>query len=59
MRCNNTVELFIERTGDCIDRPCGSTGTYGELLLCDACEHTREQRLINSDEPEDAGYTDY
>ena len=61
MTCSNTVEVFVERFAEDwepILRPCGSTGAYGELLLCDACEHTRIERLTNSDEPEDAGYTD-
>ena len=62
--CKKFVEIEIEATcgGDdwiTIKRPCASTGPFGELLLCDECESTRGSRLINSDEPEDAGYMDY
>lgn len=61
MICPNTVTIMVERFAEDweeLQRPCGSTGTFGELLLCDACEHRRETILTNSDEPEDAGYTD-
>ena len=44
--CKKFVEIEVEATcgGDdwiTIKRPCASTGTFGELLLCDECESTR------------------
>ena len=59
--CDNNVSFFVERGFDYkeIFVPCGRTDPYGGLALCEKCEHSRVQRLTNSDEPEDVGYQDW
>mgnify|MGYP003114522368 FL=1 len=53
--CDNKISYFVERGWDYkeIFVQCGRTDPYGGLALCEKCEHTRQQRLTNSDEPED------
>jgi hypothetical protein len=60
MTCENTVSRWTAR-GTEVPVDCGRTGFHGELVLCEKCEsmNMREQILTNSDEPEDAGWTDY
>ena len=59
--CNNQVSVFVQRGFDFqeISIDCGRTDPRGDLALCEKCESQREQRLTNSDEPEDIGYQDW
>jgi len=60
--CDTKISYFVEigmmRYKEFFIK-CGTTDPYGGLALCEKCEHTRQQRLTNSDEPEDVGYQDW
>ena len=49
-RCTNKVFQYVPCGYDYreVESDCGTTGIYGELLLCESCEHTRERREANS-----------
>jgi len=59
--CDNKVTFFVPRGFDYkeILVPCGRTDPFGGLALCEKHDRQRQQRLTNSDEPEDWGYQDY
>ena len=52
--CKNTVEIYVPRGFDvmAIDKRCGTTGHYGELILCPKCESKREHIENNTTESE-------
>ena len=58
MTCNDTIILFTPK-GRQVPLKCGRTGFHGELVLCNRCESKRHAIRVNSDEPEDYGFTDY
>ena len=49
MRCNNKVSQFIPRGYDYkeVEYTCGSTGIYGDAVMCHDCEDKIEAGKMN------------
>jgi len=44
--CDNRIEVSVPKGCDykIVDYRCGSTGVYGQMILCEKCEPQREHR---------------
>ena len=44
--CDNRIEVTVPKGWDykIVEYRCGSTGIYGQMILCEKCESQREQR---------------
>jgi len=51
--CDNRIEVSVPKGCDykIVDYRCGSTGVYGQMILCEKCEPLREgrQKIADAD----------
>ena len=49
--CSNKVLIDVPKGWDykTVEYPCGSTGIYGQMILCDKCEPQRKNRQALTD----------